>query len=86
MTNLRQQIEKIEACRPEHTTIPCEYKYNSCEQCRSDRICEAIKAKVEGMPRAENLYEGTLITGAAYKQGGKEQLEECKSYLMGELK
>jgi len=83
MTNLRQQIEEIEfkkACSNDLCL-----KYINCEACKSDRICEAIKAKVEELPYAELVdrdgNELEFPSSAALKER-----DACKSYLMGELR
>jgi len=85
MTNLRQQITEILGISELHDGIRC--KCSSCRYKRkqSDRICEAIKAKVEGMP-IELIDNSEYDEYAAFDKGKRQQYEACKSYLMGELR
>jgi len=83
MTNLRQQIETIQSDKscPKDWMNNCNGKH--CPTCRTDRICEAIKAKVEEMPQ----HECHQTKGRCYIcQARDEFLIDCKSYLMEELK
>ncbi len=92
MTNLRQQIEEIQSnksCRKslcnKYSDLNTDFIVTNCVQCQTDRICEAIKAKVEEMPRLLTTTDGgDFAVGANH--GVMCQHNSDKSYLMGELK
>jgi hypothetical protein len=87
MTNLRQQIEEIVLCSP----CNCSPKGQECDlwaKCtydceRVDRICEAIKAKVEGMKQCKLEEHDTLDVNI--NNATAVQWESDKSYLLKEL-
>jgi len=71
ITNLRQQIEEIIEQKVGQS-------WNESSKIEVvDRICEAIKAKVGGMPTVDSL--------GAQRTAVRREREACKSYLMGEL-
>ena len=84
MTSLRQQIEEILCnCPPnKDNPIMCPNKEEfNCLKCTVDRICAALKARIEKIPK-ETVFGENWDKG----DGAERQLEACKSYLMGELK
>ncbi len=82
MTNLRQEIEEIENC---HKGMSLECQYKDCPQCKADRICSAIKAKVDEMPRLLTTTDGgDFAVGANH--GVMCQHNSDKSYWERELK
>jgi hypothetical protein len=97
MTNLRQQIEEIEnpdSCRKEICT---QYRklsgrkwIKNCRSCRTNRICLIIDARARVMNVVPNPYieqtKTSKVQRIAWVTATYEQLETCKSYLMGELK
>ena len=60
--------------------------YN-CTKCQADRICAALKERVEGMPQIPRRYlRGDGYWGYDFSEereaGAEKQLEACKKYML----
>ena len=89
---LRQEIEKIlsfHSCEFDgricsDMTLDKYEERPSCEQCRTDRICEAIGKTAEGMPHCKLEENDTLDVNI--NNATKVQLESDQAYWQGQIK
>jgi hypothetical protein len=101
MSDFRSKVDRIcseLAGETPCTVAPCPFggeeqhsmSEAECAKCAADRICAALKERVEEMPhlllKAEGLKENYKIDTILYNSGADEQFEACKTYLLKEGK
>jgi len=75
----RETVEEIQAC---NDWRHCKVRGKMCYECRIDRIMEAYKALVEGMPEPECLKVGDKGLNNLVFLGAKEHHLACKKFML----
>jgi hypothetical protein len=86
----RSKVEEIEACksslpricRPKSFSQEVCDRYNDCVECHTDRICAALKERVEKVESLKIPPEGATIDVPMAITAWNNAVDDCKSYML----